>query len=82
VLLFYQLLYHVLPWVAPVTSGAFLLLHWREGDAGRTVMAIGLGWFVLALCLQFLGHVPVVTASGLALQTLLAVILIAVWNAG
>jgi hypothetical protein len=74
-------LYPALMWVAPIASGLFLFVQWREGGAGPTKTTIGLAWFVLALYLQFFTHSPVLAAMGLVLQTLLAVTLVAIWNA-
>lgn len=76
------LFFPFLTWLAPITSGIFLIVHWRAGERSPVTMAVAIVWFVVAVYLQFFAHSAVVGAAGLAIQTLLAVTLVALWRLG
>ena len=65
-----------LTWLAAIASGVFLAIHWGGGTSRPRIRLILSAWFLLAAYLQFLGHSPVQSAVGLALQTMLAIVLV------
>lgn len=69
-----------LAWIAAAMSGALLVALWMMGDLGRREAALLTGWFLAAVCCQFLGKTEGVITVGLALQTVLAIYLIARWR--
>ena len=69
-----------LAWLAAVTSAVLLLLLWYFGELRRYSGAALLGWFLIAGYCQFLGGSPVVSAIGLFLQTILAIVLALRWK--
>ncbi len=69
-----------LPWIAITVSGVLLGTLWREGELGGRQTAILAAWFVVSAWCQFLGPSAVVSATGLALQTVLAIDLIVRWK--
>jgi hypothetical protein len=67
-------------WLALITSIMLLGTLFASGDL-RLGVLVGLGaWCLIAAYCQFFAASPVASASGLALQTLLAVCLIARWR--
>jgi hypothetical protein len=69
-------------WLAPLTSGGLLIGLWFLGDLRRPVLAVALGWFLLAGYCQFFWGSAVVAAIGVLAQTLLAVYLLIRWRLG
>lgn len=69
-----------LTWFAAIASGVLLYFLWDIEDL-RGYKAVGhLAWFVAAGYCQFFRSTPVVTALGLAAQTLLAIVLLVRWK--
>jgi uncharacterized membrane protein len=67
-------------WLAAGTSVVMLVLRGASGEL-RWSSAIALGaWLLIAGGCQFLGRSAIVSAVGLALQTLLAIYLILRWR--
>jgi hypothetical protein len=66
-------LFPFLAWLAAATSAVGLVVLWRDGETRPYWLWLLTAWFVLAACCQFLSGSGVVQASGLAMQTLLAV---------
>ena len=69
-------------WLAPLTSAGLLIGLWFFGDLKRAVLAVALGWFLLAVYCQFLWGSAVVAAIGVLAQTLLAIYLLLRWRLG
>ena len=67
-------------WIAFVTSVSLLAILWGFGDVDqRQGIVLGV-WLVLAVYLQFFGESMVTVATGLGLQTILALYLILYWK--
>ena len=69
-------------WLAPLTSAALLIGLWHLGDLRRPVLAVLVGWFLIAGYCQFFWGSAVVAAIGLLAQTLLAIYLLIRWRLG
>lgn len=70
-----------LAWLAATSSCVLLAIRWSTDDATPRARLIVLSaWFLLAACLQFAGSSDSAVATGLALQTVLAVLLIIWWK--
>lgn len=69
--------YFQLFWAPDIASAALLALLWtRDGPSGRTRLFFA-SWFLLAFVAQYAGTTAgVIWAAGLALQTVLAVVLL------
>jgi hypothetical protein len=66
--------------LAPATSVAMLLMLYAADELRLRFGVPATMWFAVAAWCQFFGGSPVVGAAGLALQTLLAVVLIVRWR--
>jgi len=62
-----------LPWIATATSACGLVLLWRDLETSEGWLAVLSAWFAAGLFCQFFVSSAVVSAIGLALQTLLAI---------
>ena len=69
-----------LAWIAAITSASVLIVLGYANDLRRRTIVILAGWFLVAAYCQFFGGSPLVAATGLALQTLLAIGLIVRWR--
>ena len=69
-----------LTWLAAMVSGVLLASLWYLGELRRYSGAALVGWFVIAAYIQFFGGSPVLSAVGLLLQTILAVVLSLRWK--
>jgi hypothetical protein len=69
-----------LAWTAIATSAALLFMLYSSGTIGRWALVVLVGWFLLAGYCQFFGDSATLQASGVALQTVLAVYLIMRWK--
>ena len=61
-------------------SLALTLMQWSTGDLRARGVGLALAWFLIAAYCQFFGGSAILTAAGLALQTLLAIGLIVRWR--
>jgi hypothetical protein len=69
-------------WLAPLTSAGLLIGLWLVGELRPRILAVLLGWFLIAGYCQFFWGSPVVAAIGLLAQTLLAIYLLFRWRLG
>jgi len=69
-----------LAWLAAITSGVFLARLWSLGEIRPRELAAALGCFLIAGYCQFLGGSAIVSAAGLAIQTVLAIYLTVRWR--
>jgi len=77
-----QQIFPFIAWLAPLTSAALLIDLWHLGDLRRPVLAVLVGWFLIAGYCQFFWGSAVVAAIGLLAQTLLAIHLLIRWRLG
>jgi len=66
--------------VAPAASLVLLVMLIAAGEIGPRGMAVAVSWMLAAGYCQFFPASPVMSATGLALQTLLAVGLTVRWR--
>jgi hypothetical protein len=69
-----------LTWLAAITSVVLLVVSWKFGELRRSGVAALVGWFLVAAYCQFFGGSPLVSAVGLFLQTMLAILLMIRWR--
>ena len=69
-------------YLAPLTSAALLIGLWFLGDLKRPILAVVVGWFLIAGYCQFFWGSALVAAVGLLAQTALAVYLLIRWRLG
>ena len=69
-----------LTWLAAITSAVLLVFLWDLGVLRRFSLVITIGVFLVAGYCQFFSGSPMVAALGVALQTMLAVYLMARWK--
>lgn len=69
-----------LTWLAAITSAVLLVFLWDLGVLRRLSLVITVGVFLVAGYCQFVSGSPMVAALGVALQTILAVYLMARWK--
>lgn len=69
-----------LAWVAGITSAVLLIVLGKFGDVSRRALVLGIAWFLIAGYCQFFARSVAVGTIGLALQTLLAVVLLIRWR--
>ena len=74
------LIFPFVVWLAPVVSLVMILMLSSAGDLRARGVVLALTWFVFAGYCQFLGRSAIVAAGGVALQTVLAIGLIARWR--
>ena len=67
-------------WIAPVTSASLLAILWGFGDIDPRQGILLSVWLVVAAYLQFFGESMATVATGLGLQTILALYLILYWK--
>jgi hypothetical protein len=66
--------------LATAVSVAFIVMLWFSGDLRPRGGVVVVVWFVAAAWCQFVGGSAALSATGLVLQTLLAIGLIARWR--
>jgi hypothetical protein len=76
------ILFPWLAWLAMVFSAVLLAMSWAQGGLRRRHAAVLVSWFLVGAHCQFFSASALVSAVGLALQTLLAVYLVIRWRAG
>lgn len=69
-------------WLATATSVVMIVMLAVAGELRVRPGAIAVVWFAIAAYAQFFSRSAIGTAAGLALQTLLAVWLLAWWRLG
>lgn len=74
------ILFPYIAWLAPITSLVLLTVLWQFGELGRRSVVILPGWCLLAGYLQFGSSSMGLSATGLLLQTMLALHLIMRWK--
>ena len=70
----------VFAWLAPATSLTMLVMLTAAGELRWRARTLSIALFLLALSGQFLSSSALISAAALALQTLLAIGLIARWR--
>jgi hypothetical protein len=70
----------ILVWLAAGASAVLIVMLWSSGDLGPRGFAVAAAWLLAAGYCQFSATSPLVSAIGLALQTLLAAGLIIRWR--
>jgi hypothetical protein len=73
-------LFPFIAWIAPITSFVLLAVLWQFGELGRPSLVILPGWFLVAAYLQFGSSSMGLGATGLLLQTILALYLFMRWK--
>ena len=75
-----MLLFPFIFWLAAIVSLAMTVMLRSSGDLGPRGVALALIWFLVAGYCQFFAGSDLVAATGLGLQTLLAIGLIVRWR--
>lgn len=76
------MIFPFIAWLAPLTSAGLLIGLWFVGDLRARLLAVLVGWFLIAVYCQFWWGSAVVAAIGLLAQTLLAIYLLLRWRLG
>jgi hypothetical protein len=74
------LFFPFIAWLALATSAVLLLMLAAAGDLRTRSLIALVAWFLIAAGCQFMARSPGVGAAGVALQTLLAVVLTVRWR--
>jgi hypothetical protein len=69
-------IYFLIFWIPSIVSLVLLLAEFYGGDLGRRSGILFFVWFLLALILQIFSSSWGIWASGLAMQSILAIVLI------
>lgn len=74
------MIFPFLAWLAVIISATLLASLWTAGEMGPGALGALTAWLLVAAYCQFLGSSAMVSALGLAGQTILAVYLIFRWK--
>jgi hypothetical protein len=68
--------YFQLFWIPAIASAGLMALLWAQGSLSGRAPLFFTGWFLVAIAAQYLGAASGLWVAGLALQTILAIVLL------